>query len=48
MYKHGWFQVAYERDITDELTAVSIGTTRSIQKMAFRLTAQIAPTVAST
>ncbi len=30
MYKHGWFQVAYERDIEDDITAVSIGTTRLV------------------
>jgi nitrite reductase/ring-hydroxylating ferredoxin subunit len=30
MYKHGWFQVAFERDVVDELTAVAIGSTRLV------------------
>lgn len=30
MYKHGWFQVAFERDIEADLTAVSIGNTRIV------------------
>lgn len=30
MYCHGWFQVAFERDITEDLTAASIGTKRLV------------------
>lgn len=30
MYQHGWFQVAFERDITEPITAAAIGSTRLV------------------